>query len=80
MCAIKNDWSAFNARLAVETEKNQPGYCKTLTWQERLIITNYLNSIKYNYPEDQPPRMDRTYFKARSMAEINEEKDRETEL
>ncbi|MDB4923895.1 hypothetical protein [Mucilaginibacter sp.] len=80
MSAIKNDWSAFNAKAAVEAEKTQPGYYKTLAWQERMIIANYLNSIKYDYPENDPPRMDKTYFKARSMAEINKETDGETEL
>jgi len=45
-----------------------------------MIIANYLNSSKYNYPENDPPRMDKTYFKARSMAEINKETDGETEL
>jgi hypothetical protein len=80
MSAIKNDQSAFNARAAVDAEKSQPGYYKTLTWQERMVIANYLNSIKYNYPENDPPRMDKTYFKARSMAEINKEAGEETEL
>ncbi len=44
----------FNAREAAENEKRQPGFYKTLTWQERLIVANYLNSIKYNYPENEP--------------------------
>ncbi|SHN34313.1 hypothetical protein SAMN05216524_11122 [Mucilaginibacter sp. OK098] len=36
-----NDWSAFNARVAVEAAKNQPCYFKTLRWQGRMIIANY---------------------------------------
>jgi hypothetical protein len=38
-------------------------YFHSVTWQERLRIANYLNSIAYNYPEDQPPKMDRTVFR-----------------
>jgi hypothetical protein len=62
----KNDLSTFDARAAIEVEKNQKGYYRTLTWQERMIVANYLNSIKYNYPENEPPRMDKTAFSMRS--------------
>jgi hypothetical protein len=55
--------SEFDARAAVEAEETQPGYSKTLTPRQRLIVANYLNSIKYNYPENNPPRMDKTAFK-----------------
>jgi hypothetical protein len=41
-------------------------YHLSLNWKQRLRIANYLNSVAYNYPEDSPPRMDKTKFKARS--------------
>ena len=69
MSANNNDLSPFDARAAVETEKNQRGYYKTLTVRERLIVANYLNSIKYNYPENEPPRMDKAAFCIRSRNE-----------
>lgn len=32
-----------------------------------MRIANCLNSIAYNYPENEPPRVDRTAFKMRSQ-------------
>jgi len=58
------DRTAFKAQTAEEAS-NHAAYYKTLTWQERLRIANYLNSIAYNYPENEPPRMDKTAFKIR---------------
>ena len=48
-----------------EATKNQAEYYRSITWQERLLIANYLNSIAYNYPEIEPPRMDKTVFSMR---------------
>ena len=59
------DRTAFKAQTAEEAIKNQALYYKQLTWQERLIIANYLNSVAYNYPENEPPRLDRTLFSIR---------------
>ena len=56
---------SFNPKNAVEAAKDQPGYYKSLTWQQRLQVANYLNSIVYNYPENEPPKMDRTIFSIR---------------
>ena len=53
-------------QTAEEATKSQAEYYRSLTWQERLRIANYLNSIAYNYPENEPPRMDKTAFKIRS--------------
>ena len=61
----KLDRKAFKAQTA-EQASNHSAYYKTLTWQERLRIANYLNSIAYNYPENEPPRMDKTVFSVRS--------------
>ncbi len=65
MCACKLDRTAFKAQTAEEATRSQAAYYKTLTWQERLRIANYLNSVAYNYPEDQPPKLDRTVFSMR---------------
>jgi hypothetical protein len=58
----KLDRTAFKVQNAEEAIKSQAAYYKTLTWQERLRIANYLNSVAYNYPENDPPKMDRTAF------------------
>ena len=40
---------------------------KNKTPKERLEIAAYLNSVAYNYPINNPPKMDRTIFEARSI-------------
>lgn len=64
------DRTAFKAQTAEEASKSHAAYYKTLTWQERLRIANYLNSIAYDYPENEPPRMDKTAFKMRSREDF----------
>jgi hypothetical protein len=66
MSEYRMDRTAFKAHSAVEATKSQAAYYKTLTWQERLKIANYLNSVAYNFPENEPPRMDKTTFRIRS--------------
>jgi len=66
MGSYRLDRTAFKAQTAEEATKSQAEYYRGLTWQERLRIANYLNSIAYNYPENDPPRMDKTVFKMRS--------------
>jgi len=58
--------TAFKAQTAKEAT-NQAAYYRSLTWQERLRIAAYLNSVAYNYPFNDPPKMDRTKFSARSL-------------
>jgi hypothetical protein len=65
MSSYPLDRTAFKVQTAEEAS-NHAAYYKTLTWQERLRIANYLNSVAYNYPENEPPRMDKTVFKVRS--------------
>lgn len=72
MSSIKPEGVIFDAKKAVEAAKDHVGYYKTLTWQERLLVANYLNSIAYNYPENEPPRLDRTYFRAYNSKEEQE--------
>lgn len=59
------DRSAFKAQTAAEAADHS-SYYKQLTWQERLRVSAYLTSKAYNYPVDNPPRMDKTAFKASS--------------
>ena len=68
MSSYRLDRSAFTAQTAEEAA-NHATYYKKLTWQERMRIANYLNSIAYNYPENKPPRLDRTIFRAWSKEE-----------
>ncbi len=65
MSSYRLDRTVFKAQTAKEAS-NHAAYYKKLTWQERLRIANYLNSIAYNYPENEAPRLDRTVFKARA--------------
>jgi hypothetical protein len=57
----KLDRTAFQARNASE-QVNYGKEHQKLTWQERLRIHQYLNSIAYGYDLDNPPRMDKTFF------------------
>ena len=66
MSTYQTNKFSFNPKAAVEAAKVQPGYYKSLTWQQRLQVANYLNSIVYDYPENEPPKMDKTVFSMRS--------------
>lgn len=59
------DRTAFHARNASEQVNYGKEY-QNLTWQERMQIHKYLNSIAYGYDLDNPPRIDRTAFRAKS--------------
>lgn len=59
------DRTAFEARNASEQVNYGKAYQNT-TWQERLRIHQYLNSIAYGYDLDNPPRMDKTVFQIKS--------------
>lgn len=61
----KLDRGAFHARNASEQVNYGKEY-KDSTWQERLRIHRYLNSIAYGYDIENPPRMDKTVFSVRS--------------
>ncbi|MCX6206966.1 MAG: hypothetical protein NTZ19_12025 [Bacteroidetes bacterium] len=61
----KLDRTAFKAQT-VDEASNHSAYYKKLSWQERLKIAAYLNSIAFNYPLNNPPKMDKTKFKASS--------------
>jgi len=44
---------------------NNYRYWKSQSFEERLRAANYLNSVAYNFPVNDPPKLDRTYFKMR---------------
>ena len=67
MAPYKLDRTKFKGQTAEEAA-DHASYYSSLTWQERCRIANYLNSIAYNFPEEKPPRLDRTKFKARSRS------------
>ena len=66
MTTYRLDRTSFKAQTAEEAPRSQAACYKTLTWQERLRIANYLNSVAYGYPVDNPPRLDKTVFSVRS--------------
>lgn len=68
MSSFRLDKSVFKAQTAEHAVSNQTAYYKSLTWQERLRIVNYLNSVAYNYPENNPPRMDKTAFRIKQRS------------
>ncbi len=65
MSEYRLDRTAFKAQTANEAA-NYAQYYRSLTWQERIKIAHYLNSIAFNFPENDPPKMDRTLFSVRA--------------
>ncbi len=61
----KLDRTAFKAQTVAEAA-NHSVYYNKLSWQERLRIAAYLNSVAFNFPINDPPKMDKTKFKATS--------------
>lgn len=66
MDRFKLDRTAFKAQTQQEASNHAAIY-KKLSWQERLRIAGYLNSVAYNYDINNPPRMDRTKFSVKSI-------------
>lgn len=65
MSSYRLNRKVFRARAAHE-DSGSAAYYRSVSWQERLRIAAYLNSVAFNYPEDSPPPMDKTKFKATS--------------
>jgi hypothetical protein len=66
MNSFKLDRSAFKGQTLNEAA-NHTEYYKKISWQERLKVAAYLNSIAYNFDLNNPPRMDRTKFSTKSF-------------
>jgi hypothetical protein len=71
MCAYRLDRTAFKAQTANEACTSHAVYYKKITWQERLQIAQYLNSIAFNFPDGEPPKLDRTKFSVRARGNGN---------
>ena len=65
MDSFKLDRTAFKAQSLKEAVNHATAY-KKLSWQDRLKIAAYLNSVAYNFDVHNPPKMDRTKFSAQS--------------
>jgi len=63
---FKLDRNQFKAQTIAEAS-NHRGYYQHLSWQDRLSIATYLNSVAYNFDTNRPPRLDRTKFAAKSL-------------
>lgn len=61
------DRTAFKAHTLKEAANHADEY-KKLSWQERLKVAAYLNSVAYNFDLNNPPRLDRTKFSAKSIS------------
>lgn len=57
------DRTAFKKRSYLEASNNFK-YWSSKTREERLEAAHYLNSVAYNFPIHNPPRLDKTVFKA----------------
>lgn len=65
MPQYKLDRTAFKAQTLEEAADHTDYYHK-MSWKERLRVSAYLNSIAFNYPQNLPPRMDKTRFEVKS--------------
>ena len=63
----KLDRNSFKAHT-VEEADNHALYYKSLSWQERLKITIYLNSIAFGLVGKPEPKMDKNVFNTRSSS------------
>ncbi len=65
MPSFKLDRTSFKAQTAASAADHAV-YYKNLSWKERLKVSAFLTSVAYNYPENAPPKLDRTKFAAKS--------------
>jgi len=65
--SYKLDRTVFKMQTAKEADNNF-SYWQTQSLEERLTAANYLNSVAYNFDINDPPKMDRTYFRMRGRA------------
>ena len=61
----KLDRTAFKHQTIKEASYNL-NYWTSQTYKKRLQAANYLNSVAYNFDINNPPKMDKTFFKIRT--------------
>ena len=61
----KLDRTTFKYQTITEASHNLK-YWQSQTYKKRLQAANYLNSVAYNFDINNPPKMDKTYFKIRT--------------
>lgn len=64
MNSFRLDRTTSKAQTMKEAANHSAEY-KKLSWQNRLKVATYLNSVAYNFDLNNPPRMDRTKFSAK---------------
>jgi hypothetical protein len=62
----KLDRTSFKAQTVKEANKHS-AYYNNMTWKERLQVAAYLNSVAYQFDLNNPPRIDKKLFQARSL-------------
>ena len=66
MMKFKLDRSAFSA-LSLEEADKQMRQHQHFSVKERIELMHYLNSIAYNYPLSDPPKMQKVFSGARKL-------------
>ena len=66
MDIFKLDKTAFKAQT-IRNASTHSDYYKKMTWQERLSVTAYLNSIAFQYNANNPPKMNRNQFSVKTL-------------
>lgn len=62
----KLDRTAFEVLTFEEADRKINDH-SDMSWQERLQMLLYLNSIAYKYVNSEEPRLDKTIFSARKV-------------
>ena len=64
MTSFPLDRTQFKGKTAAQAADHR-AYYQNLTWQQRVKVANYLTSVAFNYPENEPPKLGKTKFLAR---------------
>ncbi len=65
----KLDRTAFEVLSFEEADKKINDH-HDMSWQERLQLLRYLNSIAYKYVNEEEPKLDKTIFIARKVMHV----------
>lgn len=63
---LKLDRTIFSTSKIADFKKESDNYIK-YSENERFLAFAYLQSVAYNFPINQYPKMDKTYFKTRKL-------------